>query len=96
MSEIVRLKSAEPVLFGVLKLRWEDGHEAIVDLRPVFAKGTIFAFLRDDPLRFENCAIDEWGNHVFWIDDAGDEVELDTIALRQRAERQAAILELAS
>ena len=45
MSEIVRMRSIEPVLFGVVKIVWLDGFEAIVDLRPVIAEGELFAFL---------------------------------------------------
>ena len=96
MAEIVRLETAEPVIYGVLKLRWRDGYEGVVDLRSILAEGEIFAFLRIDPDRFALCSVDQWGNHVFWLDDDGEEIELGTVALRKRAERQAAILELAS
>ena len=96
MAEITRLDSADPVIFGVLKLRWKDGYEGVVDLRPILAEGEMFAFLRADPNRFRDCAIDKWGNHVYWLDDAGEEIEFGTVSLRKRAERQAAILELAS
>ena len=47
MNEIIRMKSVEPVLHGVVKIVWLDGYEAIVDLRPVIASGGIF----------ESCAI---------------------------------------
>ena len=96
MTEIVRLESAEPVIYGVLKLRWKDGYEGVVDLRSILTEADVFTFLRDDPERFARCSIDQWGNHVFWLDGDGEEIELGTIALRKRAERQAAILELAS
>ncbi len=96
MSEVVRMRSVEPVLFGVVKIVWLDGFEAIVDLRPVIGVGDIFAFLRDAPKRFSSVALDEFGHAIRWIDDEGDEVDFGSDALRRRAERQAEILRLAS
>ena len=61
MSEIVRMRSVEPVLFGVVKIVWLDGFEAIVDLRPVIAVGELFAFLREAPQRFGAVGLDEFG-----------------------------------
>jgi hypothetical protein len=37
MTEIVRMSSVVPVIFGVLKIEWLDGFFGIVDLRPVLA-----------------------------------------------------------
>ena len=96
MSEIIRMRSVEPVLFGVVKIIWLDGFEAIVDLRPVIAARDLFAFLRDAPDRFAAVALDEFGRSIRWIDDEGDEVDFGSDALRRRAERQAEILRLGS
>jgi hypothetical protein len=96
MSEIIRMQSVEPVLFGVVKIVWRDGFEAIVDLRPVIGVGDLFAFLRDTPDRFGTIALDEFGHSIRWIDHEGDEVDFGSDALRRRAERQAEILRLAS
>jgi hypothetical protein len=96
MSEIVRMRSVEPVLYGVVKIVWRDGYEGVVDLRPVIAAGDMFAFLREAPERFQTVALDEFGHSIRWIDDAGDEVDFGSDALRRRAERQAEILRLAS
>ncbi len=96
MSEIIRMRSVEPVLFGVVKIVWLDGFEAIVDLRPVLAAGDLFGFLRDEPERFADVTLDEFGHSIRWIDDEGDEVDFGSDALRRRAERQAEILCLAS
>jgi hypothetical protein len=96
MSEIIRMRSVEPVVFGVVKIVWLDGFEAIVDLRPVIAVGDMFAFLRDGPECFRAVALDEFGHSIRWIDDEGDEVDFGSDALRRRAERQAEILRLAS
>jgi hypothetical protein len=96
MSEILRMRSIEPVLFGVVKIVWLDGFEAIVDLRPVIAEGELFAFLREAPERFGAVALDEFGHSMRWIDAEGDEVDFGSDALRRRAQRQAEILRLAS
>ena len=90
------MQSVELVLFGVVKIVWLDGFEAIVDLRPVIAQGELFAFLREAPERFGAVSLDEFGHAIRWIDDEGGEVDFGSDALRRRAERQAAILRLAS
>lgn len=96
MSEIPKITEVEAVLYGVLKLGWDDGYVGIADLRPVIGDGDIFKFLRDAPAAFDAVKRDEFGHRIFWIDPAGGEIDLGSWSLRQRAERQAAILKLAS
>ncbi|MBI5130903.1 MAG: DUF2442 domain-containing protein [Rhodopseudomonas palustris] len=96
MTEIVAIRSAEPVIFGVLKIVWSDGFEGIVDLRPLIAKGEMFDFLRAAPARFTTVQCEPHGHKVFWLDDQGDEIDFGSDSLRQRAERQAGLLHLAS
>jgi hypothetical protein len=96
MTEITPIKLVEPVLYGVVKIQWSDGFAGIVDLRPVLAQGEIFAFLRGTPERFDNVQLAPHGHYIFWLDDEGDEIEFGADSLRQRAERQAEILRLAS
>jgi hypothetical protein len=96
MSEIIRMASVEPVVYGVVKIAWLDGFEAIVDLRPVIAEGEIFEFLRRSPERFGDVRLGEFGHTIEWIDDDGDEVDFGSDSLRRRAIRQAEILRLAS
>lgn len=96
MTRLVLLKLVEPVIDGVLKLEWNDGFAAVVDVRSLIADGDMFAFLRNDPKRFATVALGELGHAVFWLDEAGDEVGFSSNSLRERAERQAAILQLAS
>ncbi len=96
MSEIIRMKSVEPILHGVVKIVWLDGYEAVVDLRPVIDEGDIFAFLRGSPERFNTVKLDEFGHAIYWLDNDGDEVDFGSGQLRRRAERQAEILRLAS
>ena len=55
------MRAVEPVRFGVVKIVWQDGFEAIVDLRAVIGVGDLFAFLRDLPERFGAVALDEFG-----------------------------------
>ena len=96
MSEIVPIKSAEPIMFGIVKIVWMDGHEDIVDLRPVIGEGELFAFVRTTPTRFRDIKLAEFGHSIFWLDDDGEEIDFGADSLRRRAERQAEILRLAS
>ena len=96
MTEIIRMKAVEPILYGVLKITWQDGYEAIVDLRPVIAEGEVFEFLRKSPARFNNVKLEDYGHSIFWLDDDGDEIDFGSDSLRRRAIRQAELLRLAS
>ncbi|ABD85759.1 hypothetical protein [Rhodopseudomonas palustris] len=96
MTEIIAMQSAEPVIFGVLKIVWRDGFAGVVDLRPLLTKGDMFAFLRADPARFDTLKLELHGHKIFWLDDQGDEIDFGSDSLRQRAERQAGLLHLAS
>jgi len=46
MKTLPHIVLAEPVIHGVLKLAFDDGFEGVVDLRPLLAKGKIFAWLQ--------------------------------------------------
>ena len=96
MTETFAIQSAQPVMFGVLKLVWRDGFVGVVDLRSVLATGEMFAFLRAEPARFNSVQTEEHGHKIFWLDDDRDETDFGSDALRLRAERQAEILRLAS
>jgi hypothetical protein len=96
MTDIIAIHSAEPVIFGVVKIVWQDGFAGIVDLRPLLAKGEMFEFLRVNPARFDDLRLEEHGHKIFWLDDQGDEIDFGSDSLRQRAERQAGLLHLAS
>ncbi|WOJ90576.1 DUF2442 domain-containing protein [Methylocapsa polymorpha] len=96
MSEIIRMKSVEPILHGVVKIVWLDGYEAVVDLRPVISEGEAFAFLRRSQERFRAVKLANFGHAIYWLDDQGDEIDFGSDSLRRRAERQADILRQAS
>jgi hypothetical protein len=96
MTDIVAMQSAEPIIFGVVKIVWKDGFAGVVDLRPLLGKGEMFEFLRTDPSRFDDLKLEEHGYKIFWLDDGGDEIDFGSDSLRQRAERQASLLHLAS
>jgi hypothetical protein len=96
MSEITPMASVEPVIDGVLKITWRDGHVGVVDLRSIIAEGEMFAFLRDEPLAFPAVRLEAHGHKIYWLDPDGDEIDFGSHALRERAERQAKILRLAS
>ncbi len=94
MSDIPRIRLASPVINGVLKVVWDDGYEAVVDLRPIISSGKIFAFL-SDPDQFRRVAIGEYGSSVFWLDLEGRTIDFGTLSLRERAEAQADIVRVA-
>jgi hypothetical protein len=88
MKKLPRIKLVEPVICGVLKLVFTDGYEGVVDLRPLIAKGEIFAWLQD-PEHFAAVQMDEYGHSIFWVDDTGYEIDLGADSLRRDCERQA-------
>ena len=90
------MTSVEPVLYGVVKIGWMDGFEAVVDLRPVIGVGQIFEFLRQAPARFKDGKLETHGRSIYCLDDDGDEIDFGSDSLRSRAVRQADILRLAS
>ena len=83
MTDMIPMKHAEPVIFGVLKTVWADDFAGIVDLRPLLAKGEMFAFLRKTPDRFLAVTLEQYGHKVFWVDDDGDEIDFGTVSLRE-------------
>ncbi len=96
MTDIIFMQSAEPVIYGVVKIVWNDGFAGVVDLRPLLAKGEMFGFLRAEPNRFDDIKLEEHGHKIYWLDDEGDEIDFGADSLRQRAERQAGLLHLAN
>jgi hypothetical protein len=96
MTDIIAMHSAEPVIFGVVKIVWKDGFAGVVDLRPLLEKGEMFEFLRVNPARFDGLRLEDHGYKIFWLDDQGDEIDFGSDSLRHRAERQAGLLHLAS
>ncbi|WP_291869814.1 DUF2442 domain-containing protein [Bradyrhizobium sp.] len=93
MIDLPRIKTAEPIIPGVLKLVFQDGYEGVVDLRPLLAKGGVFTALQD-PAHFTKVKVDEFGHSVSWINDDGYEVDLSADGLRRDCERQAEIHKL--
>ena len=93
MKKLPRIVSAEPVIHGVLKLVFNDGYEGVVDLRPIIAKGRIFAWLQK-PRNFQKVQLEEYGHHVYWINGKGQEIDLGADSLRRDAEKQAEIHKL--
>jgi hypothetical protein len=89
-----RIVSVEPVIFGVVKLVWNDGFEGVVDLRPAIADGEVFEYLRN-PDHFSKVAVSEYGPSIFWVDDTGYEIDFGADQLREDAEKQAELHRLA-
>jgi hypothetical protein len=77
---------AEAVILGVIKLVFDDGYEAILDLRPQMEKGKWKSF--SGWKEFEAVQVEEFGSQLFWKDVAGHSIELPADWLRHAAERQ--------
>lgn len=93
MKKLPRIVAAEPVIHGVLKLVFTDGYEGVVDLRPIIARGNFFTWLQK-PKNFQKVQLEEYGHHVFWVDNKGQEIDLGADGLRRDAEKQAEIHKL--
>jgi hypothetical protein len=93
MKKMPRIAAAEPVIHGVLKLVFSDGYEGVVDLRPMITQGRVFKWLQK-PKNFLKVRLEEYGHHVYWIDDKGREIDLGADGLRRDAEKQAELHKL--
>jgi Protein of unknown function (DUF2442) len=93
MKKLHRIITAEPVIDGVPKLAFCDGYEGVVDLRSFIAQGRIFKWLQK-PKNFTKVQLEEYGHHVYWIDDKGREIDLGADGLRRDAEKQAELHKL--
>ena len=93
MKKALRIKSAEIVLHGVVKLVFTDGFEGVVDIRPDISRGNVFTYLQS-PKNFRKMKLDEYGHHLSWTDDDGNEIDFGADGLRRDSERQAEIHKL--
>jgi hypothetical protein len=93
MKRLPSIADAQPVIHGVLKVTFDDGYEGVVDLRPLIAKGRVFAWLSALE-HFAAVRVDEFGHSVSWLDDEGYAIDLSADSLRRDAERQAQIHKL--
>jgi Protein of unknown function (DUF2442) len=88
-----RLESAEAVIHGVLKVRFKDGYEGVVDLRPLIDRQNIFSYL-ERAENFPQFVISEYGHSIGWVGNDGEEIDLSADNLRQKAESQAQLHKL--
>lgn len=93
MKKLPRVIAVQPVIHGVLKVAFDDGYEGVVDLRPLIAKGKVFARLSASE-HFAAVRLDEHGHSVSWLDGEGYLIDLSADSLRRDAERQAEIHKL--
>ena len=87
MKKLPCVVEAQPVIHGVLRVKFDDGYEGVVDLRPLIAKGKVFAWL-SAPEHFAAVRIDEFGHSISWMDDKGYVIDFSADSLRRDAERQ--------
>jgi hypothetical protein len=88
MKKLPCIVEAQPVIHGVLKIKFDDGYEGVVDLRPLIAKGKVFAWL-NAPEHFAAVRVDEFGHSVSWQDGEGYTIDFSADSIRRDAERQA-------
>lgn len=88
-----KIKAAEIVVHGVVKLVFRDGFEGVVDLRPFLDRGPMFAFLKK-PSEFKRVNVEIHGHYIYWVDPEGDDIEFGASQLRRDCERQAEIHKL--
>jgi len=75
---------------NVLEVAFDDGFEGVVDLRPLIAKGKVFAWL-ETPAHFNAVRVDEFGHSLSWVDDQGQTIDLSADSLRRDGGRQAEV-----
>jgi hypothetical protein len=90
LKDILRIKVAEAVMHGVLKIAWDDGYEGMVDLRGIMARGPIFEPIRD-PNYFRQVRVQRYGHCIYWGDDEFTQIDFGCDRLRELAEEQAAL-----
>ena len=95
MKKLPRIRSAESVIHGVLKIIWNDGYEGIVDLRPTIARGNIFTYLQK-PNNFKKVKVSEYGHSIEWKNEKGEEIDFGADSLRAKAEGQAKLHQVVS
>lgn len=83
-----RIVSAQPVIYGVLKISWNDGYAGVVDLQPDISWGEVREYLRK-PENFGKVSVSEYGHSIYWLNDDGYEIDFSSDTLRRDAERQA-------
>jgi len=94
-KKLPRIVSAEPVIHGVLKIAWNDRYIGLVDLRPTITRGRFFSYLQK-PKNFQKVRVTEFGHSIEWINDKGEQIDFGADGLREKAEKQAALIALAS
>jgi hypothetical protein len=92
-KKLPRIESVEPVIHGVLKLVFTDGYEGVVDVRPTIGRGGVFSWLQKEK-NFRQVRLEDYGHHVFWLDNKGQEIDLGAEGLRRDAEKQAQLHQL--
>jgi Protein of unknown function (DUF2442) len=81
------IASVEPVMFGVLRVVFDDGYEGILDLRSVMGQ-TIWQTIRTKEDFFE-VELEQFGSHLSWPK-GGTELPADGV--RAACERRETLL----
>lgn len=80
MTDLIKITSVEPLEGHWLRLWFSDGAVKDVDLTELFARGGVFARIRDDRTRFEQVRVNPESRTIEWP----GEVDLDPEVLYGR------------
>jgi len=83
------IATVEPVMFGVLRVVFDDGYEGILDLRSGMGRG-IWQNIRTKEDFFE-VELEQFGSHLSWPK-GGGVTELPADGVRATCERQESLL----
>lgn len=87
-QQLPHIVSAVPVAHGILKMKWDDGYEGVVDLRPVIARGRTFTCLQDSAY-FATVRVSDYGHSIYWGESDNETVDFGCDRLRELAEEEA-------
>jgi hypothetical protein len=59
------------------------------------ARGRVFSYLQK-PKNFQKVRVTEYGHSIEWINDKGEQIDFSADGLREKAEKQSALIALAS
>ena len=83
--QLNKISSFQPVMNGVMVMRFADGYEGIVDFRPQISQGGTWEFLKDKNI-FSKAFLSDDKRVLEWQDDAGHSMDACADALREKAE----------
>lgn len=88
-----RLKRAEVVFYGFVKVSFLDGYEGVADLRPLLNSISWYRFLLE-PMAFQKMKLQDYGHTIFWEHDEFGRIEIPAEKIKDICEKQEQIHKL--